>query len=167
MTETASHIALRCISNSEVGFHTLPGIFVDTDCNSRLIIDIPGWQKLLTNDIAQIMDDGSFVIRGRYDNVIISGGKKVHPEIVEDKISSWLGVPVMLVGVQDIKWGEKIVLLIEDSSEAGIISDVEIISNCKIKFPKEWVPKQIVHCRCRAPQWEIRQAGCKVYAAFI
>jgi O-succinylbenzoic acid--CoA ligase len=147
MTETASHIALRCISNSEVGFHTLPGIFVDTDCNSRLIIDMPGWQKLLTNDIAQIMDDGSFVIRGRYDNVIISGSKKVHPEIVEDKISSWLGVPVMLVGVQDIKWGERIVLLIEDSIDAGIISDVELISNCKIKFPKEWVPKQIVHCR--------------------
>ncbi len=149
MTETASHIALRHISKYNERFHTLPDISVTTDHESRLIIDMPGWQKLLTNDIAELWDDGSFIIKGRYDNVIITGGKKVHPEIVEDKISSWLGVSVMLVGIQDIKWGEKIVLLIEAENDGkhDMASDDEIIGCCKIKLPKECVPKQILHCK--------------------
>lgn len=148
MTETASHIALRHISKDSEGFHTLPGISVTTDHDGRLIINMQGWQKLLTNDIAEILDDDSFVIKGRYDNVIITGGKKVHPEFVEDKISSWLGVPVMLIGIQDVKWGEKVVLLIEAQYDEkhDIASDDEIIEYCKINLPKECVPKQILHC---------------------
>lgn len=143
MTETASHIALRHISSKPTSFEPLEGIKVSTDSESRLVIEIEGWQKITTNDMAEISESGNFRIIGRADNVIISGGKKIHPEETERILEKELGVPVLITSEPDEKWGERVIMTIED--EYGADEDNKIISICKKCIPSESVPKRIVH----------------------
>jgi acyl-CoA synthetase (AMP-forming)/AMP-acid ligase II len=54
--------------------------------------------------------DGSLEIGGRADRVIITGGEKVDPELVEAVLSRHPGVKeVAVVGVIDREWGETVV----------------------------------------------------------
>lgn len=147
MTETASHIALRHIGENAAGFRPLPDITVTLNPDSRLCIEIKGWCDILTNDIAQIHPDGTFSILGRFDNVIISGGKKIHPEEIETKIESRFNVAAMAVGIQDIKWGEKMILVVDDSTrqEDTFTKDDEIYEFCRLELNNEYIPKEIIH----------------------
>lgn len=116
MTETASHVAVRKVGDAETGFTPLPGISLDTDDRGCLVISGATPTPVVTNDIARLdSSTGRFSILGRADNVIITGGKKVHPEMIEDKIRRILNfeAPIMVVGVPDQKWGERVVLYIE------------------------------------------------------
>lgn len=76
MTETASHIALRRIDDKERSFQPMAGISVDVDERGCLVIKFRDGRRIVTNDLATMDADGGFIIKGRYDNVIISGGKK-------------------------------------------------------------------------------------------
>lgn len=146
MTETASHIALRRILSSTEPFIPLPGINVSADSDSRLIIDLGRWGKICTNDIVEIDFQGRFNILGRADSVIITGGKKVHPEQVEPIIESLIGAEVILHGVPDEKWGQKVVLTVEPTVK---FSEFELMEICRRELPlksiaKECIPKEII-----------------------
>ena len=141
MTETASHIALRKVSASDSGFRVLPGIEISTDKDSRLIINLGEWGEVRTNDVVKINSDGSFNVLGRYDNVIITGGKKVHPERVERIIEPLVGCEVMIYGEADKKWGERVIMTVDKSTKLTL-EDIEAI--CKSRLPKECVPKKII-----------------------
>lgn len=143
MTETASHIALRRVTDPPLPFMPLDGIRIDTDAESRLVIDMAPWQRIVTNDVARVNTDGSFEILGRADNAIITGGKKVHPEQLEDSINTFIYHEVMVTSVPCDKWGQKIVLIVDDSSCP--MSDEEIIQLCRLNLPDYCVPKTIVH----------------------
>ncbi|MDE6295204.1 MAG: AMP-binding protein [Muribaculaceae bacterium] len=121
MTETASHIAVRRVTDTDAPFEPLPGIKLSTDSRNCLIIRGATEEPVVTNDIADFSPDGRFKIVGRIDNVIISGGRKIIPEIVEDKIRiiSGLTAPMILTGVPDPKWGFKPVLYIEGAPMSG------------------------------------------------
>ena len=145
MTETASHIALRKVSDPSLPFRPLPGIEVSLDGNHRLMIHNKMFGEnnfLLTNDIAEIDDDGQFFIIGRYDNVIISGGKKIHPEVLESTLESVLGIPVLFYAEKDEKWGEKLILCINKSPEE--LSDERLKGICRLNLPDYCVPKKII-----------------------
>lgn len=120
MTETASHIALRHIGR-ETSFHPLPGIEVSANKDQCLVISGIEGSEILTNDLVSFTPEGGFNITGRKDNVIISGGKKISPETVEHKIQKILNLDdhILLAGIPDPKWGEKIVLYVEGTTEYG------------------------------------------------
>jgi o-succinylbenzoate---CoA ligase len=89
MTETISHIALRRVSLSTEGslYHTLPGIDITTDVRSCLVINAPYLKEsVITNDVVEIFNTNTFLWKGRYDNVINSGGFKFSPEMIEQRI---------------------------------------------------------------------------------
>lgn len=145
MTETASHIALRKIMASSEAFMPLEGIKISTTSDSRLKIDIQGWQTIETNDIVKIDDGGRFEILGRADNVIITGGKKVHPEQVEEILESALNEEVLISSEHDDKWGEKVVLTLNQTSLYLKFHSVEdVMAVCKKLLPKECIPKLIL-----------------------
>lgn len=142
MTETASHIALRKVAYPRVPFVPLPGIRISCDKDSRLNISIGEDFSIITNDIVNIHSDGSFSISGRADNVIITGGKKVHPEKVEEILEEKLGCPVLITSLPDSKWGEKVIMMLEDDNH----HDNETIKKiCKENLSPECVPKEILH----------------------
>ena len=90
MTETLSHIALRRLNGASASEHyyPFPSVKVSLSAENTLIIDAPLVcdETLQTNDIARIYPDGSFMILGRKDNVINSGGINIEEVYeVEDR----------------------------------------------------------------------------------
>ncbi|MEN3324180.1 AMP-binding protein [Mariniflexile soesokkakense] len=123
MTETVSHIAVKKLNNfddSDVNtrshFKTLPDIKVTTDDRNCLIIDAPHLsdEKIVTNDLVKIHSETSFEWLGRFDNVINSGGIKLYPEQIENKLRSLISKQFFVTALPDDTLGEKVVLVIED-----------------------------------------------------
>lgn len=141
MTETASHIALRKVTVEEKRFTALPGISLSRGENGNLVIDMGKWGILETNDIADFDVEGNFRIFGRVDNVIITGGRKVHPEEVERIIEPLIGSEVMVFGLPDPKWGRRVVMAVDEDTQ---LSKDTIINLCRQNLSKECVPKEIM-----------------------
>jgi len=116
MTETASHIAIRELSGDRKSdlYNCLPGISVSISETGCLQIHLPEFaEPIQTNDLAQLHSDTSFKILGRTDSVIISGGIKYSPELIEKKLEGLIDRRFIISSVPDEKLGEKLVLIIE------------------------------------------------------
>lgn len=113
MTETISHVALREIGKSSE-YHALPGIHFSREDNC-LVIHYPEIQAdaILTRDEVEIVDEHTFRWKGRADFVINSGGKKIHPEELEKRLSSFISGRFILSSIPHPIWGEALVLLSE------------------------------------------------------
>ncbi|MBK5195858.1 MAG: AMP-binding protein [Proteiniphilum sp.] len=121
MTETLSHIALRRINGAEAdSYYTpLPGVRLNLSEEQTLIINTQGVadEPIVTNDIAEIRAGGTFRIIGRRDNVINSGGIKVHIEEVERILRSYIKGNYAITSLPHPKLGEAVVLLIEPEAD--------------------------------------------------
>ncbi len=144
MTETITHIALRNIgNNSHKGdFYPLKSVFVATNKNNQLLIDYPaiGAHGIVTNDIVRLFDDGSFTILGRIDDVIVSGGIKIHPINIEKDISIFVDSDFFIGGLPDPVMGQKVVLFVEgryESTNFQKVCDKILISHNKYSVPKQ------------------------------
>jgi len=118
MSETYTHFALRRINgpNPETSFRVLEGTLISSDSRGCLVVDLPGVTRgpVKTNDLVEIGQGGDrFTWLGRYDNVINTGGIKVIPEILEERIGKLLGTSVLILPVEDEKLGQKMVLMVE------------------------------------------------------
>jgi o-succinylbenzoate---CoA ligase len=118
MTETVTHIAMERLNgrNADGRLHPLPGVEISADGFGRLIIHAPDIAAMTveTNDLAEIHNEGSFKILGRFDHIINSGGIKIIPEVTEKKIESFIRERFVVSSLHDEKLGEKVVLVIED-----------------------------------------------------
>ncbi len=140
MTETSSHIALRKVAPDVGWFKTLEGITVSLDQRGCLAIKFDSGENIITNDLAKVKSDGEFIILGRWDDVIITGGKKVNPYETEKKIKQFFSTPFVITSRRDIKWGEEIILQIEGNPA---IEDKELISKLKNILDPWEIPKRI------------------------
>ncbi len=117
MTETCTHIALKRLNGQfpDKYYQTLPKVKISADQRSCLVInaDHLSDSKLLTNDLVTIFSETEFVINGRYDHIINSGGIKVSPEAIENKLKNFIKNNFMVSSVPDDLLGEKIILVIE------------------------------------------------------
>ena len=117
MTETSTHVALRKVNgddSSEIYF-ALSGIRFELDERSCLIIQAPALtnEDIVTNDVIDLIDETHFTWKGRYDNVINTGGIKVFPEAVEAKLSEFINKPFFISYAKDEILSEKIVLIMQ------------------------------------------------------
>lgn len=123
MTETITHIAAKPLNHLPKGetanYQTLPNIQVATDDRDCLEIDAPRitQEKISTNDVVELISETEFNWLGRYDNVINSGGIKLHPEQIEEKLSSFINGRFFVTAVDDTQLGEKLILLVEDAEQ--------------------------------------------------
>lgn len=143
MTETASHIALRRITKNILPFSLLPEIKIEQKTDGCLRIIFEDGKVIDTNDIVELVSEREFFIKGRKDQMIISGGRKINPLELEEKISGLLSLPYCVTGFADIKWGEKIVLLIESEPFPTDILEEKLKSSLE-----SWQkPKSIIFLR--------------------
>lgn len=137
MTETASHVAVRRVTDGPLNpFIPLPGISMKLDNRGCMVIDLGDSTEIVTNDMARMLPDGGFVITGRYDNMVISGGRKINPEEVERLIGCTVSA------MPHEKWGECLVAVTE-SGEPGCDSD-ELVKRILAIRPHWMRPKAIV-----------------------
>ena len=142
MTETVSHIAIKKLNNfddsgSDTFFKVLPDIRLSVDDRSCLVIDAPklSEEQIVTNDIVKIHSDTEFEWLGRFDNVINTGGIKVFPEVIEEKLQDKIPEQFFITSQEDDTLGEKVVMLIEGNTRAldpSLFEDLE-----KFEKPKE------------------------------
>ncbi|MEP5341286.1 MAG: AMP-binding protein [Algibacter sp.] len=142
MTETVSHIAIKKLNNfddssSDSFFKVLPDITLSVDDRSCLVIDAPKLSEgqIVTNDIVKIHSETEFEWLGRFDNVINTGGIKVFPEVIEEKLQDKIPEQFFITSQEDDTLGEKVVMLIEGNTraiETAVFEDLE-----KFEKPKE------------------------------
>ncbi len=141
MTETVSHIAAKKVGESV--FTLLPNVTVSQDSRNCLVINAPSIseEKIITNDIVTIMSDTQFSFLGRLDNVINSGGIKLIPEQIEEKLNPFIKQRFFVTGKPDEDLGEKLVLVIEGENYSIDNTMFDILD--KYEKPKEivFVPK--------------------------
>lgn len=117
MTETISHVAVRRINGfarTDV-YSALPGIQFETDHRGCLVVNAPkiNPQPVVTNDLVELDSAVSFRWKGRYDNVVNSGGHKLVPEVIEDKISGLIQGRFVIAAEADPQLGQRLVLVLE------------------------------------------------------
>lgn len=117
MTETATHIALKPINHTKKTsyFKALPGVSLSQDDRDCLVIDAPAIseEKVVTNDIVKLHSETEFEWLGRYDNVINSGGIKIFPEQIEEKLRGKIDQQFFVASEPNEKLGEQLVLILE------------------------------------------------------
>lgn len=142
MTETCSHVALRRIG--EECYKALPGIRFSTDSRGCLVIETSTLScgHLVTNDMVALVSDTTFRWLGRHDNVINSGGVKIHPEEVEKILIPLLphGVTAYVTARTNERWGEEAVI-VTDSPALG----QEVLEQLKQLLPPHRSPRDIVY----------------------
>lgn len=143
MTETLSHIALRKLNgdNASDWYTPFEDVRIQLSEERTLIIHAPNVcaEKLITNDIAEINEEGKFRILGRKDNTINSGGVKIQIEQVEALLRNHLSIPVQITAAPDAKFGEKVVLIYNKVENEEMIKAV-----CEEKLPPYWQPKRYI-----------------------
>lgn len=141
MTETITHIAAKRVG--ERAFTVLPNVTVSSNENNCLVVHAKkiNPEPIVTNDIVEIVSDTQFVWLGRFDNVINSGGIKLIPEKIEEKLSTHIPRRYFVYGQADDVLGEKVVLYVEGEPIAideGVFSVLD-----KYEKPKNivFIPK--------------------------
>jgi o-succinylbenzoate---CoA ligase len=99
----------------------LAGVNVDVD--DRIVVRGPvvargvlGGERfdgvVRTSDVGE-WRDGRLVVLGRADDVVVTGGEKVAPAAVEDRLRTHPSVvDVAVVGVPDDEWGQRVVAVV-------------------------------------------------------
>lgn len=140
-TETLTHIAVRKIG--EEFFRLLPGISISLDPRGCLIINAPriSADKIITNDLVELKSENEFILLGRIDDVVNSGGIKLFPEKIEPQLADKIPYRFFLGGISDSVLGEKLVLIIESEKYDFDITAFDTLD--KYEKPKEifFVPK--------------------------
>ncbi len=126
MTETVTHIAVKPLSNGAYeqfynqdlqkdSYRVFDSITISKDDRGCLVIEAPHLsnERVVTNDLVQILDKRHFKWLGRYDNIINSGGIKFIPEQIEEKIKDLLPNAFFIAGLPDENLGQQIVMLVE------------------------------------------------------
>ena len=137
MTETVSHIAAKKVGDRV--FTVLPNVEIIKDDRDCLVIDAPhiSDEKIITNDIIELVSDTEFIFIGRLDNIINSGGIKLIPEKIEEKITPYIQNRFFVTGTFDEVLGEKLVLVIESEEYALDKNIFDVLD--KYEKPKEIV----------------------------
>lgn len=147
MSETLSHIALKQIHPvSEDYFSVFEGIEIAMDERGCLKISAPNLnpEMLQTNDLVELKHTRQFKFLGRFDNVINSGGLKIHPEALERLLHRYIPREAAFLGVNDEKLGQKLVLVIEGEQNKDLTSQLdEALKETEKTFSKNHLPKTI------------------------
>lgn len=141
MTETITHIAAKRVG--EEAFQVLPGITVAEDERHCLVVTAPNItdEAVVTNDVVKVLNEKEFIWLGRIDNVINSGGVKLFPEQIEEKLSHKIERRFFIASQENEELGEKLVLAVE--GDPFVIDDAAFGELGKYEKPKVvlFIPK--------------------------
>jgi len=100
-----------------------------------------GW--FWTNDVGTLGSDGRLVVHGRLDDVVVTGGENV---LVTEVAAVLAGHPdvsdVLVTGVDDEHWGQRLVALVVPNDEAPTLEALR--EWCRDRLPAAAAPRQLV-----------------------
>lgn len=157
MTETISHVAIRKLGSPY--YHPLSGVKFWKNNNKTFLSDAElSIDALELTDQLEFQHEHQFTWNGRLDFAIISGGIKIHPELLENELSAYLTEPFIVAGIPDESLGQRCVVIIESEKHNFQIDKIKEI--CKNKFGAYAVPKAMYyHLLVRTPSLKIDRAA--------
>lgn len=157
MTETASHLALRRLHPDPTELYTpLPGVLVEVDARACLRVwgPITHYRWLQTNDVVELQPDGRFRWLGRADYTIISGGHKLQPEVLEQRLRAlvahepalgpWLQHPFYISAAPDPQFGQQPILLVEVPADRPLPPLHRLQDLLRPHFAPHELPRQLL-----------------------
>ena len=155
MTETVSHVAYK--KPQDRFFHLFNTVEYGVDERSCLRVKgaVTNEEWIQTNDIVQLHDSRKFEYLGRFDRVINSAGRKIHPEKIEKFISKQVSeeLEFFVEGLPDDHFGQMACLFYK-----GKMNDQEIhalMTSLRGNFESWELPKQFI----QLPNFQITASG--------
>lgn len=110
------------------------------DPAARMRTDADGFTSI--GDMARMDAEGYIYLAGRRDDVINTGGIKVHPEKIEAVLLSHPAVrDVVVVGLPDREWGEKVHAIVEPVDAAAQLDLAALRHHCAGQLTAAELPK--------------------------
>ncbi len=120
--------------------HNFDG-YLDDPARTETVIQPDGW--IYTGDLAVQNQDGLVFIKGRADNMFISGGENISPEEIEQALMKHPAVAgAICAGIPDPKWGQVPVALVIFHVGKSAAED-ELKTFCRDALADYKVPRQI------------------------
>jgi len=102
-----------------------------------------GW--FVTSDLGELTEAGRLVVRGRADDVIISGGEKIVAGEVEQVLRGCPQVrDAVVVGAPDPDWGERVTVMIVAADDAAPPSLDDLRAYVRDRLPRYAAPQAMV-----------------------
>ena len=100
-------------------------------------VDPEGW--LTTGDLGEIDASGGLTVLGRADDMLISGGRNIHPQEIESCLAACPGVQdIAVTGLPDPVWGDLVVALV-----VGPVGDEALLAHARQHLPSAALPRRI------------------------
>ena len=136
MTETITHIAAKNLSMGEKEFTSLPGIEIGKRDNCLFIKPNHLSVKMVqTNDVVELTNKNKFLLIGRKDFIINSGGVKLNPEAIEKKLAKYISADFIISSIDNAKFGEVVTLVFKKNIPENYNKAFTNLS--KYEIPKE------------------------------
>ena len=151
-TETVTHVAIRGLNAAadpmefgiDAPFRATGKVSFGRDPRGCLVVYTPhlSVKQHVTNDLVELIDDTDFRWLGRYDNVILSGGKKIFPEGLEARTAGVIPYAHYFTATPDDVLGQTVMLVLEtDRPQDEVLPEVmeRIMETLE---PHEW-PRRV------------------------
>jgi acyl-CoA synthetase (AMP-forming)/AMP-acid ligase II len=124
--------------NIPLGYYNDPAKTAET-----FVVDAQGRRWSIPGDYATLEADGRITLLGRGSVSINSGGEKIYPEEVEGALKSHPDVfDVLVVGVPDERWGERVAALVQPRpGRTPTLEDLK--AHCRGLIAGYKVPRQL------------------------
>jgi acyl-CoA synthetase (AMP-forming)/AMP-acid ligase II len=120
------------------------GYYKDAEKTAATFVEAGGVRWVLPGDLASVDADGTIVLHGRGSLSINTGGEKVFPEEVESVLIAHPSVQdVLVVGVPDERWGQRVVAVVAPEAGEQVTLD-EIRTHCRGELAGYKVPRDLV-----------------------
>ena len=120
------------------------GYYKDEKKSAETFKEVNGVRYSFPGDYAKLEEDGTITLLGRGSNCINSAGEKIYPEEVEEAIKRNAEVfDCLVVGVEDEKFGQKVVAVvsIEEDKE---INEADLVESTRQFIAGYKLPKKVI-----------------------
>ncbi len=118
--------------------------YKDPEKSAATFVEWEGRRWSLTGDMGTVADNGTITLLGRGNLCINTGGEKVYPEEVEGVLRQSRAVyDVVVVGVPDDRWGERVVAVVQPTS-GTVPTEGELMALVRASLAGYKVPKQVI-----------------------
>jgi 3-oxocholest-4-en-26-oate---CoA ligase len=123
--------------------HIPLGYYNDEEKTAKTFVEVDGERWALAGDMATVDADGTVVLLGRGSVTINTGGEKVYPEEVESALKGYPDVvDVVVVGVPDDRWGERVTAVVQPRAGASPTLD-DLQSHARTRLAGYKIPRSL------------------------
>jgi O-succinylbenzoic acid--CoA ligase len=109
---------------------------------------VAGWFR--TGDVGR-WDGARLTIDGRLDDVVVTGGEKVVPGVVEKSLAAVAGASAdarwCVVGVADDEWGQRVVAVLSARDDVPTPDVATVRDGLRDALPAAWLPREVLRVR--------------------